>query len=97
MGSLNWDLLSSYAGLLILASGSVYVGSLGSVKHVRGEGETAGRESDDDDDDDIDERVSSGDAWLFPAVSYPRVVLYTSPLMMRMQLRWAPWRCSAST
>ena len=31
MNDLDWDILSSYIGLLALASGSVYVGAFGSL------------------------------------------------------------------
>jgi len=53
MASIDWDLLSSYAGLLTLASGSIYVGSFGSVKRDR----SAREEIDIDDIDVVPEQL----------------------------------------
>ncbi|KAF8909839.1 peptidase A22B, signal peptide peptidase, partial [Mucidula mucida] len=66
MGTLDWDLFSSYAGLLTLASASIYAGSFGSLPNPkRKPGE---KPLDDEDDEDEPERVSSEDAWLFPLI-----------------------------
>jgi len=85
MASIDWDLLSSYAGLLTLASGSIYVGSFGSVKRDR-----SAREEIDIDDIDVDERVSSKDAWLFPAIgSVTLLGLYT--IVKYFGKEWINW------
>ncbi|KAG6812609.1 hypothetical protein H0H92_001960 [Tricholoma furcatifolium] len=65
MESTDWDLLFSYAGLLVLACGAVYTGSFGSLPNPK---RTDGSPRTDDDDDEILERVSSGDAWMFPVI-----------------------------
>ncbi|KAK0461132.1 signal peptide peptidase-domain-containing protein [Desarmillaria tabescens] len=62
MKDIDWDLLSSYAGLLTLASTSIYLGSLGSLPNTKGNG------ADESDEDEDVERVSSEDAWLFPLI-----------------------------
>ncbi|KAG1751510.1 signal peptide peptidase-domain-containing protein [Suillus paluster] len=71
MDSLDWDLVSSYAGLLCLASISIFVGAHGSLP-VRitpkksAKGPKSLLQDDDDENEDIPDRLSSGDAWLFP-------------------------------
>lgn len=60
MSGIDWDLLSSYAGLLALASGSIYAGAFGSLPNQDGL---------DDEEEDIAERVSSDDALFFPFVN----------------------------
>jgi minor histocompatibility antigen H13 len=71
MTDTDWDLLSSYAGLLSLATASIYAGAFGSLpKPPRTSVDASGRSlpEDDDanDDDDIPDRLSSSEAWLFP-------------------------------
>ncbi|EGO00270.1 hypothetical protein SERLA73DRAFT_180769 [Serpula lacrymans var. lacrymans S7.3] len=71
MDSIDWDLLSSYAGLLSLASISIYAGAFGSLpKRPRKPLSTpkVPLQEEDDEDEDIPDRMSSGDAWLFPLV-----------------------------
>ncbi|KAI0087979.1 signal peptide peptidase-domain-containing protein [Irpex rosettiformis] len=66
--SVDWDLLSSYAGLLSLATFSIYAGAFGSlppVKHKPKEGEVA---EGDEEEEEQAERLSSEDAWLFPII-----------------------------
>jgi len=56
----DWDLLSSYAGLLGLAVVTIYAGVHSSLPRDRSGGEKV------DEDADDQERLSAGDAWLFP-------------------------------
>jgi len=68
---MDWDLLSSYAGLLSLATASIYAGSFSSLpKSPRKSSDAPGKsllaDQDDDDAEEIPDRLSSGDAWLFP-------------------------------
>ncbi|KAK0504634.1 signal peptide peptidase-domain-containing protein [Armillaria luteobubalina] len=65
MKDIDWDLLSSYVGLLTLASTSIYLGSFGSLPNTK----SNKAEEDEEEDDDMDvERLSSEDAWLFPLI-----------------------------
>ncbi|KAG5652353.1 hypothetical protein H0H81_005330 [Sphagnurus paluster] len=50
---------------MFLACGSIYVGAFGSLPKPK----STNSSQDDDEDDEIPERMSSGDAWLFPVVS----------------------------
>ncbi|EPQ57049.1 hypothetical protein GLOTRDRAFT_73578 [Gloeophyllum trabeum ATCC 11539] len=63
----DWDLISSYAGLLALATVSIYAGSHGSLPSKRAVREAgAPEEEEDEEEEDITERLSSSDAWMFP-------------------------------
>ncbi|KII92377.1 hypothetical protein PLICRDRAFT_154841 [Plicaturopsis crispa FD-325 SS-3] len=75
MADLDWDLLSSYAGLLSLATISIYAGAFGSLPKTpqKVSGNTI-QYDDDDEDEDITDRMSSEDAWLFPIIG--SVVLF---------------------
>ncbi|KAI0341989.1 hypothetical protein BDW22DRAFT_1358101 [Trametopsis cervina] len=68
----DWDLLSSYAGLLSLATLSIYTGSFGSLPsfHPKSkDGKAATKDHDEaDEPDEQPERLSSEDAWLFPII-----------------------------
>ncbi|KAL1748691.1 signal peptide peptidase-domain-containing protein [Schizophyllum fasciatum] len=65
----DWDLLSSYAGLLTLAVGCIYSGAYGSLPVSPGEKSGARKEDDEEDEDeDVMERMSSQDAYLFPII-----------------------------
>jgi minor histocompatibility antigen H13 len=64
----DWDLLSSYAGLLTLAVSSIYAGSFASLPPPQS------RSKDDQVKEDDTERVSVEDAWLFPV--FGSVALY---------------------
>ncbi|KAG8213665.1 gamma-glutamyltranspeptidase-domain-containing protein [Butyriboletus roseoflavus] len=69
----DWDLIASYAGLLCLASVSIYCGAFDSLPtspRERGAPKQSVLQDDDDDDDeqDITDRLSSSDAWLFPII-----------------------------
>lgn len=63
--SVDYDLLSSYAGLLSLASVSIYFGAHGSLPPPRNADGSRSEE------EEVLERMSSGDAYLFPVVSLP--------------------------
>jgi len=85
MWDLDWDLLSSYAGLLSLASFSIYAGAFGSLPvraifrvcqkpYIRKQNPkrpSTQQGGDNDAEQEIEERLSSEDAWLFPVVSTP--------------------------
>ena len=67
---MEWDLLSSYAGLLSLASASVYIGSYASLpKRKNGSGGKAGDEDTDEEEEETVERITTEDAYWFPIVS----------------------------
>lgn len=69
MGAVDWDLLSSYAGLLSLAVFSIYTGSFGSLPSPpRKSGDGKKPHDADEDEDEQPERLSSEDAWLFPLI-----------------------------
>ncbi|KAF4620546.1 hypothetical protein D9613_000662 [Agrocybe pediades] len=103
-GQVDWNLLSSYAGLLGLATFSIYAGANGSlpkdpVKKVMKPTETAEgekedekeeEEDDDDDEDEETERMSADDAWLFPIIgSVALVLLYT--IVKYLGDTWINW------
>jgi len=71
MEDIDWDLVSSYAGLLLLATFSIYSGSFSSLpkpRHHRvGKDSNQGDAADEDEEEEI-ERMSSGDAWVFPII-----------------------------
>jgi len=74
----DWDLISSYAGLLCLASVSVYFGAFGSLptppRTRPATKQNLLQDEEDDDEGDIPDRLSSGDAWFIPIVG--SVVLF---------------------
>ncbi|KAJ8514467.1 hypothetical protein ONZ45_g8024 [Pleurotus djamor] len=95
--SQDWDLISSYAGLLTLACGSIYCGSYGSLpgpnpKNPKGSAPTKAGE--EDEDEEIIERMSSGDAWMFPVIGSATlfglylVVKYLGPEWINWLLGW---------
>ncbi|KAF5386018.1 hypothetical protein D9615_002521 [Tricholomella constricta] len=87
MSSPDWDLLSSYAGLLALACGSIYAGSFGSLPNPKRED---GSSPDEDDEEEVAERMSSGDAWLFPVFgSVALFGLYT--IVKYFGKEWINW------
>jgi len=67
LSGVDWDLISSYTGLLSLATFAVYAGSYGSLPSPKPE---EGREGSDPDDNAADdgERMTMEDAWLFPVM-----------------------------
>lgn len=63
------DLAVCYCGLIALACTSVYCGSIGSLpRHQRHKDrdEKDGYEDSDGEDDILEEKITTGDAWLFP-------------------------------
>ncbi|KAF7428124.1 hypothetical protein PC9H_007343 [Pleurotus ostreatus] len=93
MSTQDWDLLSSYAGLLTLACGSIYCGAYGSLPNPKPAPGSA-RKEDDEDDEEVVERMSSGDAWMFPVIgsatlfSLYVVVKYLGPEWINWLLGW---------
>ncbi|KAJ3550561.1 hypothetical protein NM688_g5049 [Phlebia brevispora] len=92
----DWDLLSSYAGLLTLATFSVYTGSFGSLPPPKRK-VAKGAESvplDEEDEEEPPERLSSEDAWLFPIIGSAvlfglyLVVKYFGKEWINWLLRW---------
>ncbi|KAJ7178527.1 signal peptide peptidase-domain-containing protein [Mycena crocata] len=66
--ALDYDLLSSYAGLLSLATASIYVGAHGSLPPARNADGSRSEE------EEVPERMSSEDAWLFPVIGSATLV-----------------------
>lgn len=101
------DLLSSYAGLLFLASASVYIGSYASLPKGR---KSSGGVADDDEEEDTVERITTEDAYWFPIIG--SVVLFglylivtkLGPEWINLILRWytsitgafSVWKASVS-
>ncbi|RDB16955.1 Minor histocompatibility antigen H13 [Hypsizygus marmoreus] len=86
-GGTDWDLLSSYVGLIALACSSVYVGAYGSLPNPK---RAAGAPVDEDDEEELPERMSSGDAYLFPVVgSVALVGLYA--IVHYFGKEWINW------
>lgn len=97
MNTIDWDLLSSYAGLLSLATLSIYAGSYGSLpKQVRvrpGKGEVNISEIDEQCEGENDERMSSEDAWLFP-ITGSVVLLGFYTIVKYLGTDWINWLLS---
>ncbi|KAJ7084374.1 peptidase A22B, signal peptide peptidase [Mycena belliarum] len=68
MTSPDYDLLSSYLGLLALATGSIYVGAHASLPPPRNPDGSRSEE------EEVTERMSSEDAWLFPVIGSATLV-----------------------
>ncbi|KAI0695522.1 signal peptide peptidase-domain-containing protein [Cytidiella melzeri] len=89
----DWDLLSSYAGLVSLATFSVYTGAVGSLppsKRMPKDGDVPGADHDEDDEEERPERLSSEDAWLFPVIG--SVVLFGLYLIVKyFGKEWINW------
>ncbi|KAJ7262188.1 peptidase A22B, signal peptide peptidase [Mycena haematopus] len=68
MSDLDYGLLSSYAGLLGLATASIYFGAHGSLPPPRNADGTRSEE------EELPERMSSGDAYLFPVIGSATLV-----------------------
>ncbi|TFY67568.1 hypothetical protein EVJ58_g1535 [Rhodofomes roseus] len=90
----DWDLISSYAGLLSLATLSIYAGSHGSVtlrkaKYTPEKGE-ARTDEDEEEEEEIPDRLSSQDAYLFPVIG--SVVLFSLYLVVKyFGKEWINW------
>ncbi|KAI0355633.1 hypothetical protein OH77DRAFT_1402433 [Trametes cingulata] len=83
----DWDLLSSYAGLLSLACISIYAGSHGSLstRSTR----APGAETEEEEEEEID-RLSSQDAYLFPVIG--SAVLFGLYLIVKyFGKEWITW------
>ncbi|KAG6862258.1 hypothetical protein C0995_002189 [Termitomyces sp. Mi166 len=97
MGGLDWDLLSSYAGILILACGSVYAGSFGSlpIGNMAFTIKKNAKSTDDsfvdtENEEEVTERMSSDDAWLFPV--FGSFVLFGFYLVIKyLGKEWINW------
>ncbi|KAF8070174.1 peptidase A22B, signal peptide peptidase [Lyophyllum atratum] len=87
MSGPDWDLLSSYAGLLTLACSSIYFGSFGSLPNPKRQD---GSPADEDDEEEVPDRMSAGDAWLFPVLgSVALLGLYT--IVKFFGKEWINW------
>ncbi|THH04070.1 hypothetical protein EW146_g10271 [Bondarzewia mesenterica] len=87
---MDLDLLSSYAGLLSLAVVSITAGAFGSLPTPKQSGPSTQAIEDDEDEDDMVERVSSGDAWLFPVMG--SATLFGLYLVMKyLGKEWINW------
>jgi len=87
---LDWDLWSSYAGLMSLAATSIYAGSFGSLVLAKRKAADGTVIEDEDEDEDIPDRLSSADAWLFPVIG--SVVLFGLYLVVKyIGKEWINW------
>ncbi|EEB89190.1 hypothetical protein MPER_12739 [Moniliophthora perniciosa FA553] len=68
LASADWDVLSSYAGLLGLACFSIYCGSYGSLSDKTKNKKKKDDDAEDEEEEPEDEVVTMEDAWLFPVV-----------------------------
>ncbi|GBE81200.1 Probable intramembrane protease [Sparassis crispa] len=88
----DWDLLSSYAGLLTLATCSICAGSYGSLtarKSKPGQ-PVADKSTDDEEEEEIPERLSSADVYLFPILG--SAVLFGLYLVVKFYgEEWINW------
>ncbi|KAJ7218078.1 peptidase A22B, signal peptide peptidase [Mycena pura] len=86
MSALDYDLLSSYAGLLSLATASIYLGAHGSLPLPRNADGSRAAE-------DIPERMSSEDAYLFPIFGSATLVgMYA--VVKYLGTEWINWLLS---
>ncbi|KAG1832447.1 signal peptide peptidase-domain-containing protein [Suillus variegatus] len=96
MVSTDWDLISSYAGLLCLASISIYVGAHGSLPtpkkpKINGTDKSVVQDDEDEDEDEgVTDMLSSTDAWLFPVAG--SVALFGMYAIMKyFGKEWINW------
>ncbi|KAF8844712.1 hypothetical protein BDN67DRAFT_673149 [Paxillus ammoniavirescens] len=95
MGEVDWDLISSYAGLLGLASISIYWGAFASLpanpkKPIAAEQRSLLEDEEDEDEEDIPDRMSSSDAWMFPIIGSAALFgLYT--IVQYFGKEWINW------
>ncbi|KDQ57607.1 hypothetical protein JAAARDRAFT_58196 [Jaapia argillacea MUCL 33604] len=91
----DWDLISSYAGLVSLATASIVVGAFASLSNsaqasTQSQSETSTTEGEGDEEEDNGERLSSEDAWLFPILG--SVVLFGLYLVVKhLGKEWINW------
>ncbi|KAI0694000.1 signal peptide peptidase-domain-containing protein [Cerioporus squamosus] len=85
----DWDLISSYAGLLSLACISIYAGSRGSLSKRNTSPRQPGSEPEEEEEEEVD-RLSSQDAYLFPVIG--SVVLFGLYLIVKYYGKeWITW------
>ncbi|THV05071.1 hypothetical protein K435DRAFT_816645 [Dendrothele bispora CBS 962.96] len=93
--SVDWNLLSSYAGLLFLACSSIYAGSFGSLPNPKTRttptaGSATQLDEEDEEEEEIPERVSLEDAWIFPIIG--SMVLFGLFLVIKFfGKEWINW------
>ncbi|THH30820.1 hypothetical protein EUX98_g3392 [Antrodiella citrinella] len=86
----DWDLLSSYAGLMTLAAVSIYAGSFGSLVPAKRKATDGTVIEDEEDEEDVPDRLSSADAWMFPI--FGSVVLLGLYLVVKyFGKEWINW------
>lgn len=85
-----WGLISSYAGLLFLATASIYGGAWASLPGDRAGPGQRGGPDDDDDDEEIPESITSSDAWMFPIIG-GSVLLGFYFAMRYLGREWINW------
>ncbi|KAI6046154.1 signal peptide peptidase-domain-containing protein [Pisolithus marmoratus] len=82
MDHVDWGIISSYGGLLGLASISVLAGAFGSLPSV---GQPTSKPSNllepDEEEENISEALSSADAWIFPIIG--SVALFSTYLLVQ--------------
>ncbi|OSD06722.1 hypothetical protein PYCCODRAFT_1403423 [Trametes coccinea BRFM310] len=83
----DWDLLSSYAGLLALACVSIYAGAHGSLSSK--ETRTPGAAVEEEEEEEV-ERLSSQDAYLFPVIG-SAVLLGLYLIVKYFGKEWITW------
>ncbi|KLO18374.1 hypothetical protein SCHPADRAFT_866725 [Schizopora paradoxa] len=110
MTDVDWDLLSSYAGILSLATISVYSGSYGSLKAPPKPKDQRTDDDDEDDAEDIGDRLSTSDAYMFPLIGSAMllglylIVVYLGSEWINFFLTWyfavfgvgSVWKCAIS-
>ncbi|KAI1794175.1 signal peptide peptidase-domain-containing protein [Ganoderma leucocontextum] len=85
----DWDLISSYAGLLSLACASIYAGSHGSLSSKSTRASGTEHEHEEEEEQEV-ERLSSQDAYLFPVIG--SVVLFGLYLIVKFYGKeWITW------
>ncbi|KAJ7725835.1 peptidase A22B, signal peptide peptidase, partial [Mycena maculata] len=88
----DWDLLTSYAGLLVLALSAIYAGAHGSLPPARNPDGSKSRE--ELEEEEGQERMGAGDAWLFPVVGSATLVgLYA--VVKYFGTAWINWALGA--
>ncbi|KAK7692618.1 hypothetical protein QCA50_004250 [Cerrena zonata] len=95
VASPDWDLLSSFGGLISLALISIYAGAHGSLSTIKdknhrdhaGSGSTT---DDEDEEEEIEDRLSTSEAYLFPV--FGSVVLFGLYMIIKyVGKEWINW------
>jgi hypothetical protein len=92
----DWDILSSYLGLVSLATLTVYTGAFSSLPFPRKDDTTPSADPRGDDqyqEEESLERLSVSEAWLFPIVS--RLTQATSRAALIVSCMLTGWICNA--